>query len=459
MFKTGISGRITIVIIIITVISASFSGFLAYYISKQQFAEYIDQAGSNLGQRYVLVVKKYYQNYGDLGGLQDVLAYKPPIFDLKKEGRLHGMQLARRFLITDQNNIIIVDSEGILNGKLIDNYEDDFSAYLVTMDNGQQVGTVYVFNPLKRGIESLENKFLSNIKQQTTRSVILFAIIALIIGLLLAKRITKPIAGLSRAIHELAGGNLRVRVDLKGDREFIELARDFNSMAERLYEHEQSRNSFVASIAHELRTPLSILRGQLEALQSGSMELTGEMKSVLVDEIIRLTRLVKDLETVGLAESGALKLNIEAINIDDIQERLLPLKTVMEEENIKFSFIIEDGLTTFKADINRLMQILINILSNAIRHINENGEVVMKINKKNNYIVFAIQDNGPGIPEKDVKHIFERFYRVDESRNRQIGGTGLGLAIAKSYVEAHGGQIWVESKLNYGSTFYFSLSQ
>jgi len=459
--KTGLISRITLIIILVAVLSAASSGLIAYTISRNQFAQYVDRFSLNTVQRYSRQVENYYLSYGKLDGFQDWMA-------LGRSGRGPGhmmgnpagrMMVDRRILVTNPAGIVVADSEELLIGTRLPADNDTYSSYPVRV-NGKQIATIQVFSPLKRGLASLENRYLSEIQNRMAQSITLLALAALLVGLLLAKRITRPINTLSSAIHEVARGNLGVRVDYQGDREFMELAEDFNRMAEELYSHEQNRNTLFANIAHELRTPLSIIRGNLEAIQSGNLEMSDEIKSGLVDEIIRLTRLVKDLETMGQAEAGALRLNREFIIPEDIAEALLPLRLSMEEAGIDFRFSLEPGARPFSADRHRLLQILINLLTNAMRLVPENGgKIELSLRTIPQGVEFQLQDNGPGIAAEDIPHLFERFYRADESRSREYGGTGPGLAIARSYVEAHGGHIWVESQPGKGAAFYFTLPQ
>lgn len=460
MNRTGITSRVTIVIILVAVLSAGLTGLSAYLISKQQFNIYINQGTASLGERMAAEVESYYLSKGSLTGLQYKMeslsyfrmAHKPPI-----GGGQHRPYWADDVIITDPNGTVYASSSYETLGMHVIVSEKEYNAYPVLAEN-EEVAVVYLFNPLRQGVMSMENQFLDSIASQTTNAMLITITLALIIGILLARRITRPISDLSTAIHNLARGNLDTRVQLAGDREFIQLSEDFNYMAQKLWEHEQSRNSLVANIAHELRTPLSILRGQLEAVQTGSMQLTEDMKSSLVDEIIRLTRLVKELETVGLAESGALRLNIESIKLSEVLERLLPLRLAMEDEGIEFQVDIPEPEACIKADINRLTQILINLFSNAMKHTPAQGGVIkLSIDQGENETQFSVKDNGCGIKEEDLPYIFDRFYRTDEARTREEGGSGLGLAIARSYVRAHGGSIWAESEEGKGSQLYFTL--
>lgn len=458
--KTGLTSRITLIIILVAVLSAASSGFIAYIISRHQFAQYVDRFSFNMVQRYSHMVQSYYLSYGTLDGFQEWMSSNRFSRGQGRMGNPNGVAMAeRKILLTNPAGVVIADSENLLDGTTLSTDSESYSSYPV-MVNNKVIATLHVFSPLKRGLASLENRYLTEIRSRIVDSITIIALIAFLVGLLLARRITRPINTLSSAIHEVSRGNLGVRVDYQGDREFMELAEDFNRMAEELYNHEQNRNALFANIAHELRTPLTIMRGNLEAIQAGNLEISDEVKSGLVDETIRLTRLVKDLETIGQAEAGQLRLNLEFINQEDIAEGLLPLRLSMEETGIDFRFSPDPGLLSFKADRHRLIQILINLLTNAMRHVPENGaQIALSIRQLPQAVEFWLQDNGPGIASDDIPHLFERFYRVDDSRSRDAGGTGLGLAIARSYVEAHGGQIRVESQPGQGAAFYFTLPQ
>ncbi|MDD3889700.1 MAG: ATP-binding protein [Syntrophomonadaceae bacterium] len=457
MGKGGLTRRVTAIIILVAVISAAFSGLTMLYISKKQFSSYLDRSSQVLAQKYAPNIENYYQEYGTLEGLQSFIMDTGVAGNNFRHGRrFQAVQMGRRIIIADKESIIVADSADLLTGQKMELLRKNLLAYPL-FSGGNQIGTLYVSSPLQAGIVSLENDFLTNINKNISISIIIVAFLAFLLGLFLSRSITRPMADLSSAIHEVARGNLGTRLEPRGEREFVSLATDFNTMARQLMEHEESRVRLISNIAHELRTPLSIIRGQLEAIQSGKLEINEEISSTLVDETIRLTRLVSDLETIGLAESGVLKLNKTVIKINDLVERLLPLRLTMEEDNIKFQVQIEDGLQEVKADFNRLTQVLINLLTNAMHHTPSGGEVILTIKRQENRIAFSIADNGSGISDKDLPNIFERFYRIDESRNRKSGGTGLGLAIARRYVEAHKGQIWVESSVGQGTTFYFTL--
>ncbi len=462
MSRLGLAGRITISLILIAVISTSLSGIMTLFVTKKQFAGYVDQYNKVSVRQWSDAVNSYYASQGSLQGVQEIITGLSELGMRKGMGNRHGnnakgMGEGRRLIIADVNEKVMADSEGTLLGQMVDEREIGLTAFPLVIDEDKRIGTLYLVSPLTAGISSLENTFISNITTQVIVTIIMVALLALFLGLLLAREITSPLGELSVAIHQLAQGKLAVKVHPHGDHELASLGRDFNLMAGKLLDQEQNRRRFMSDIAHELRTPLTLLRGRLEALQSGKLENCEELASSLVDEVIRLTRLVKDLETIGLAESGALQLAKEPVEINDLIERLTPLRLAMEEDNIHFQVSVDNRVKQVMADANRLLQILINLLSNAMRHTEAGGEISLHIKEERGGIIFSVQDSGTGIQPEHIPYIFDRFYRVDESRNRELGGKGLGLAIARSYVEAHGGRIWVESPPGQGAYFYFSI--
>ena len=244
---------------------------------------------------------------------------------------------------------------------------------------------------------------------------------------------------------------------MTGDQEFVQLGHDFNIMAQNLQEAETYRQRFTADLSHELRTPLTLLRGQLEGMQAGSIPADNENVTLLLDEVIRLSRLVKELDNLALLENHRISLHITTFTVSELLDRLLPVHLAMQDKDIVFNVKVGNDVEQITADHDRLLQILLNLLANAGQHADKGGKINLSIQREQEHLLFSIADNGPGIQPGDLPHIFERFYRVDDSRNRHDGGMGLGLAIAKGYVEAHNGKIWVKSTPGIGTTFYFTL--
>ena len=208
-------------------------------------------------------------------------------------------------------------------------------------------------------------------------------------------------------------------------------------------------------MAHELRTPLSILRAHW--FHSGRR--SGGHPDVILslqDETIRMSRLIKDLSDLSRAEAGNLDLHREIIRPSELKDKFSYLRTEAELKGIDFEIDIPDNLPEISVDVVRIVQVISNLLNNALRH-TTTGRIQLTAEKADDGVMFSVSDTGTGIKKEDLPFVFERFYREDKSRSRKTGGMGLGLSIAKGIVEAHGGRIWVESKLGQGSTFSFSL--
>ncbi|MDI3481282.1 MAG: two-component system, OmpR family, sensor histidine kinase ResE [Tepidanaerobacteraceae bacterium] len=229
---------------------------------------------------------------------------------------------------------------------------------------------------------------------------------------------------------------------------------------ERKLEH--LRREFVGNVSHELRTPLSYLQGYTEALLDGMVEDPEEKKkylNIILEETLRLRRLVNDLLDLSQIESGHLNLKKDKISLKNLIERVVKkLAPLSQKKGINIYTEYED-IPLIKADEDRIEQVMINLIDNAMRYAEDNGEIRIKVKKGENGVVVSVKDRGPGIPEEELPFIWERFYKVDKSRARKTGGTGLGLAIVKNIIEAHGGRVWAKNCPEGGTGFYFSLPE
>jgi signal transduction histidine kinase len=272
-----------------------------------------------------------------------------------------------------------------------------------------------------------------------------------------ARRITQPLRQIEQITRKFAVGDLEERMPTSDIPELNRLSRSFNRMATSLEGVEQRRRELIGDLTHELRTPLTVVRGYLEELSDHRIESAPEVYQLLIQETRRLERLVTDLQELSKAEAGYLPLNLQPL-------RLIPLLELLVQ---KFSSqLLEDGpvlkleclsdLPPVLADPDRTEQILVNLLGNALRF-TEQGTITVQGWQDNLQVWVAVVDTGPGIAPDELSQIFERFWRSEQARSRNIGGTGIGLAIAHRLVELQGGKIMVESQLGKGSTFRFSL--
>lgn len=287
-------------------------------------------------------------------------------------------------------------------------------------------------------------------------------LLAIALGAWLARRLTRPLRELTEATQKMATGKLQQAVTVHDEGEIGQLAAEFNRMAANLTTAEDQRRQLLADVAHELRTPLSVVRGQLEAMLDGVFPLTADNLAVAHEETLLLGRLVDDLRTLSLAEAGQLPLSCRAVDpVEAINQAAAAFAPLFEAENA--SLVVEPSgqLPAVRADGERLQQVLGNLLANALRYASPaaNGEPVTRLaaGSDGRGVRFSVVDNGPGLSREAQAHLFDRFWRNDHARNRSQGGSGLGLAISRAIVETHGGRIWVESDAGQGTAFHFVL--
>lgn len=301
---------------------------------------------------------------------------------------------------------------------------------------------------------SAEDRFLDRLYVTLIFAALAAGGIGMVLGVGISRTIAAPLAGLSNAAHDFAARKWDRRVVVQGTDEVADVARAFNSMADALQRGEILRRNLMADIAHELRTPLTVMQGNLRALLDGIYPLDMREVATLYDETRLLSRLVADLRELALAEAGQLPLNMQTVE----------LRPALSSSIEKFALVAEAQETTIEfadtpmpnvyADPDRLVQVMHNLVGNALRY-TAGGKVTVSTGLMDNLVRIRVTDTGTGIAPEDLPHIFDRFYRGDDSRAGS--NTGLGLAIAKTWVEAMGGTIGVESNAGTGSTFWFTL--
>ncbi|HEX4714202.1 MAG TPA: HAMP domain-containing sensor histidine kinase, partial [Ktedonobacteraceae bacterium] len=305
---------------------------------------------------------------------------------------------------------------------------------------------------------SPETNFIDSVNHSLWLAVLFAGLIALLLALIFAHTILKPLHTLKVVAGKMEQGDLSQRVSIKNRGEVGALAQAFNAMADSLSRSERLRRNLVSDVAHELRNPLMNIRGYLELLQDQVLEPTPETLASLYEETSLLNRLVADLQDLSLAEAGQLHLVRQPVELTEVASQAVQIvQPHLVQRNLTLQVRIPSNLPRVTADQERIAQVLRNLLSNAIRHTPEQGEIRLSASRDESMVRISVRDTGVGIEPEHLPYLFERFYRADASRSRATGGSGLGLAIAKQVVQAHGGQITVESQPGQGSCFTFTL--
>jgi len=311
---------------------------------------------------------------------------------------------------------------------------------------------------LPEGSDAASTAGLSqSIKEYLLGGGILAALIAFVLTFFLSRKITAPIHSLTLAAKRLGEGDLSQRVKVGGKDEIGQLTRSFNTMADGFERTEKLLRNMVADSAHELRTPVSNIRGYLEAVRDGVVEPDTATVNLLYEETMQLSRLIEDLQDLTLSDAGELKLSRQVENIAELIAHTIAIQVQASNKGISISADIQDNLPLVYIDRHRIGEVLRNLLDNAVVHTDKGGTITVTARQEGSLMKIAVSDNGEGIPVAEMNNIFERFYRVDTARSRELGGTGLGLSIVKHIVQAHGGSCAVESIPGTGSTFSFTM--
>ena len=461
--------KLTLAFLLVGLIGAILVAVLVGIRTRSEFSRFLSEHDQAV---LITALSNYYAAHGSWDGVGDMLARTPPL-DF----------YSHRSLLVDTNGRIVLGNP---------RYPTRQTAPRDIVDNGtpiqvdgRTVGVLVVDAP---GLQSNapgppppDVAFLDRVTWAAAISAAVAAVIALGLGVVLARTLTRPLRELTGATQAMALGALDQRVVVRSRDEIGELATSFNQMSADLARASQLRKQMTADLAHDLRTPLSILRGYTEGLQDGRLQGTPRVYTIMHGEVEHLQRLVEDLRVLSLADAGELPLNRRAVDPAALLERTgLAYIVQAERQGIALRVQAPESLPSVAVDTDRMTQVLNNLVSNALRYTSSGGTISLcaKIEDRGSKIEdreslatprssildprssirFEVSDTGAGIPPADLPFIFDRFYRVDKARERTDSTeSGLGLAIAKAIVEAHGGTITVESAVGSGTTFTVAL--
>ncbi|MGQ9734101.1 MAG: ATP-binding protein, partial [Candidatus Bipolaricaulia bacterium] len=440
----------SLILVILVAISAVY--LIAHYSTAEQFRLYVirEEALRLEALRNTLI--DYYREHGGWEGVREFLAQS----QLSLPGRGQAWPWRQRLVLIGPDGRVLAAPDLRLLGQQLP--KGLVQEGLPLDVEGRKVGLLLSGPVVSQVLEPIERSFLSSVNRSLLLGGLVALAAALALGALLLRQLTTPLKELAAATERIAAGDRELRVQIKSRDEFGQLGESFNRMAASLKKSEELRRRMIADISHELRTPLTVIRGELEALRDGIFSPTPEKLVELEEEAKLLDRLVEDLHELALAEAGELRLERGPTDLRKLIEQMSGrVRGRLAERGLELEIELPAFLPKLELDSDRIEQVLHNLLSNAERYTPAGGKITLAVKDRPEEVVVSVTDTGKGISPEELPHIFERFYRGEQSRARRHGGAGLGLAIAKQLVEAHGGRIWAESEPGKGTKVSFTL--
>lgn len=401
---------------------------------------------------FVTQMADYYRNnHNSWNGVADFVMSQQTLDQHNQGGVFHSPPFC---LVDQQGHVLITNRSHPFNATLP---ASEVAHGLPVNVNGAVVGTVLADGPPPQ-LSPADQQFLASTERALIFGSLAAFLIALGLGIVLARSLTRPVRELTAALHAMAGGKLSQAVPVRSRDELGQLSAAFNRMSADLAYANQQRRQMTADIAHDLRTPVTVIAGYLEALRDGVLPPSPERFAILYEESQHLRHLIEDLRTLSLVDAGELTLQPQTIAPRALLDRIAAAyHHQADQQNIALVVSDASDAPSVTIDIARMVQVLSNLVSNALRYTPAGGTITLSAESAEEGLQLQVRDTGQGIMPEALLRIFDRFYRADSARSQSQGESGLGLAIAKALVEVHGGQISVASQPGHGATFTIFL--
>ena len=458
----SITTKLVLAFLAVSVTVLALASGITYWLTVREFKQLvIDQSRD----RFVMDVGLYYQMNGSWDG---VVAYvnlrnssprqagpgPGPNQQSFTPGAGPNQTASTTFLLADANGKVLVPNGQYQAGQVIS--KGKLAQGTAVIVNGKQVGTVLVIGSLPP-LGPLETKYLSSTNLALLYAALGAVMVALVLGTILARTLTHPLRDLTAAIQSMAKGDFKQHVSVKARDELGKLAEAFNQMSSDLDRLNLSRLQMTADIAHDLRSPLTVIGGYIESMRDGVLPPTPERLDTIHAEVQHLQRLVEDLRTLSQADAGSLLLNCAPVAPPVLLERMAnSYQQLAAQKKVALVVDCAPSLPEISLDPDRMAQVFGNLISNSLRYTPEGGKILLTAGSEGDTLTFRVMDNGQGISSDKLPHIFDRFYRADPARS-QGSESGLGLAIARSIVEAHSGSISAERRIDQGTTITIKI--
>lgn len=464
--------RLLLMTVIVSGVAVAAVGLLSSRVTSFEFQRFVGAGQETSLERFRGVLTSHYHQTESWNGVQPVL---------ERIGQISGRQLIlldaqHKSIATWPADLLQADIEITpdnnlrLTREVVENGGDEGGRQLrlrqqklvfanpphltITDSRNAPIATLYLAGRNPPGEVNEQESFVASVNRSLLLAALIAGAAAVIAAFLLSRRILGPVEALTEAARRMGEGDLSRRVEVRSRDEIGDLARAFNGMADSLARVEQLRRNMIGDIAHELRSPLTNIRCQLETLQDGLAAPSPEIIASIHEEAMLLNRLIEDLQDLALAEAGQLRLQREQVDLRAvIDQAVSAMQHQAAGKKISLSIDVRLDLASVTADSERVGQVLRNLLANAITYTPPEGRIDICARSIGAEAEVTVTDTGPGIAPEHLPFVFERCYRADDSRARSTGGAGLGLAIVKQLVEAQGGRVWAKSEPGKGSCF------
>ena len=456
--------RLFIVFLLIIFVTLATTAIFIRQNTEREIRNYVFRGGVIGAENLITSLEQYYVENGSWNDVQAVITGSDVGVGSNRgrqggvgHGNITGFSGMMDFvLVGPDGDVVYASQESNLDQTISPlEYQQGFPL----KNNEEIIGYLLPGNSASFSTTNFENELVSRLNRAILNAALISGSLAIILAVLLGYTFLKPIQELTHAANKLGAGDLSQRAPIYGKDELARLAGSFNEMAARLENSETARREMTADIAHELRTPLAVQRANLEAIQDGVYPLEIETLSPIIEQNHHLIRLVEDLRTLALADSGELEMHFRKTDIIGlVQSTIRRFEPQAVLKNVQIIFSSDKDVLYLQLDPDRIVQIISNLLQNALRHVPSGGQITVNISSNDNQrVIIGVRDTGEGIPVESLPYLFKRFYRADKSRSRLEGGTGLGLAIAAKIAESHQGTLTAENHPEGGAVFTLIL--
>lgn len=460
---------------LVVILGGAVSAFVIGVSTRRAFRSLVRESDIGLSRSLAGTFEEYYRRNGDWSGVEELLRSPAAMMQLEgampgprmggmSDPNMHGPGMPRmgrmgrpgalELLLTDEEGDVIARSSGEVS------QEEDSQEELEKREldegtpleaAGERVGYLFVGSMVDPVLGPFQRAFLFNVYRSIGLSTMLVALVAIAVAALLFRHIISPLRQLGRATAMMRQGNYEVDVATGRGDEIGALSNSFQEMVVSLKEADEWKRRLIADSAHELRTPVSLLQGNLEMIREGIYPADKEHIDSLYEETLLLSRLVGELRDLADAQEGRKSYSFETCSLRELVAQILrSFRAQTEERQIEVKMEVVSGECAVFGDCRKLSQAFSNIVSNAVRYSPRNGSIKVTVGEDEAKVEVAVEDSGEGIEPDEREKIFERFYRTDRARNRATGGSGLGLAVSKEILEVHGGRIVAEEARDLG---------